>query len=104
MMGTFTTPTSASTAHALSARRGSSMLDCSARKPRYKNNRISSDVRRASQTHQAPHIGLPHKEPVISERNAKRAPVGASAEAIMPESRVLKARPKPAQARSEEHT
>ena len=53
---------------------------------------------RASQTHQAPHIGLPHSAPVTSDKKANRAPVGASAEAIMPESRVLKARPKPAQA------
>src|ERR1035437_8598912 len=98
MMGTLTTPTSASTAQALSARRGSSMLDCSARKPRYKKSRINSDVRRASHTHQAPHIGLPQSEPVTSDKKANKAPVGAKAEAIMPDSRVLKARPKPAQA------
>src|SRR5450830_213364 len=98
IMGTFTTPTSASTAQALSARRGSSMLDCSAIKPRYRNNRISSEVRPASHPHQAPHIGLPHKEPVTSDRKANRAPVGARAEATMLEIRVLKIRPTPAQA------
>src|SRR5450756_2639587 len=98
MMGTLTTPTSASTAQALSARRGSSMLDCRARKPRYKDSRINSEVNLASHTHQAPHIGLPHSDPVTSDKKANRAPVGASAEAIMPDKRVLKARPKPAQA------
>src|SRR3990167_3749713 len=98
MIGTLTAPTSARMAQALSARRGSSMLDCSARKPRYKNSRISSEVSRASHTHQAPHIGLPHSAPVHSDSAANMAPVGASAEAIMPDKRVLKARPMPAQA------
>src|SRR5512133_429165 len=96
-MGTFTAPTKARMAQALSARRGSSMLDCRARKPRYKNSKINSEVRRASHTHQAPHIGLPHSAPVTSDKNANSAPVGARAEAIMPDKRVLKASPKPAQ-------
>jgi len=81
----------------LSARRGSSIDDCRAMNPRYRNSRISDDVRRASQTHQVPHMGLPQSEPVANDRNASSAPVGASAEAIMPDSRVLKAKPKPAQ-------
>ena len=98
MMGTFTTPTSARMAPALSARRGSSMAACSAMKPRYRKNRISSDVRRASHTHHVPHIGLPQKAPVHSDRKAIRAPVGARAWAIMPDSRVLSARPMPAHA------
>ena len=54
-------------------------------------------MRRASHTHQAPHIGLPHKAPVTSDKKVNKAPVGASAEAIMADSRVLKARPSPAQ-------
>ena len=83
MIGTLTTPTSASTAAARSARRGSSMAACSAMKPRYRNSRISSEVRRASQTHQVPHIGLPQSAPVHSDRKAISAPVGASAEAII---------------------
>ena len=48
----------------------------------------------ASQTHQAPHIGLPHIAPVHRERKAKIAPVGANAAVIIPDRRVLKVRPK----------
>src|SRR3546814_2801355 len=93
----FTTPTSASTAPALSARRGSSTADCSAIKAIYKKKRISSDVRRASQTHQVPHIGLPHKAPVHKERKVNMAPVGAKADAIMADRRLLYTSPIPAQ-------
>ena len=64
----------------------------------YKNKRISSEVRRASQTHQAPHIGLPQKAPVHKDRNAIKAPIGAKACAIMADRRVLKTKPNPAQA------
>ena len=46
MIGMFTTPTSARITPALSARRGSSIAACSAMKPRYKKNRISSEVSR----------------------------------------------------------
>src|SRR6266705_1868074 len=97
MIGMLTTPTSASTAPALSARRGSSIAACSAMKPKYRNSKISSDVSRASQTHQVPQVGLPHSEPVHSARSVKSAPVGAIALAIIPESRVLNASPNPAQ-------
>ena len=97
MMGTFTTPTNASTAQALSARRGSSILDCRARKPKYRKSSMSSEVRRASHTHQVPHIGLPHNAPVTKDKNANNAPVGANAEAIIPDTRVFNANPKPAQ-------
>ena len=96
MIGTFTTPTSARMAPALSARRGSSIAACSAMKPRYRKNRISSEVIRASQTHQVPHMGLPQKAPVQSARKAISAPVGASACAIIPDSRVFSASPMPA--------
>ena len=34
-------------------------------------------------------MGLPHKAPVHKDRNAKIAPVGASARVIMPDRRVL---------------
>ena len=33
----------------------------------------------ASHTHQVPHIGLPHKEPVTRANNVKLAPIGAEA-------------------------
>src|SRR3546814_18679351 len=93
----FTTPTSASTAPALSARRGSSTADCSAIKAIYKKKRISSDVRRASQTHQVPHIGLPHKAPVHKERTVNMAQVGAKADAIMADKRMSDTSPLTAQ-------
>src|SRR3546814_12120782 len=83
MIGILTTPSNASTAPALSARRGSSTADCSAIKPMYKKRSISSEVRRASQTNQVPHMGLPHKAPVQSERKVKMAPVGAKDVAIL---------------------
>ena len=35
------------------------------------------DVSRASQTHQVPHVGLPHIEPVTKQIKAKEAPMGA---------------------------
>lgn len=70
---------------------------CSDMNPIYRNSRISSEVRRASHTHQAPHIGLPHSDPVHSAMKVISAPVGASAEAIIEDSRVLNASPIPAQ-------
>ncbi len=54
---------------------------------------MSADVRRASHTHQAPHIGLPHQAPVQRLMNAMMAPVGASACAIMLDNRVLSPSP-----------
>ena len=88
MTGRFTVPTSASTAQARSARRGSSMADSSAMKPRYRNRSSSSEVSRASHTHQVPQVGSPHKAPLTSAMAVNIAPVGASAEAIMDDSRV----------------
>ena len=38
---------------------------------------MATDVKRASQTHQVPHIGLPHIEPVNSVSSANTAPIGA---------------------------
>ena len=58
---------------------------------------MSSEVRRASQTHQVPHVGLPQSDPVHRAMNVNSAPVGASAEAIMFESRVLNTSPTPDQ-------
>ena len=60
---------------------------------RYIINKIATDVKRASQTHQVPHIGLPHKEPVIKQIRVKVAPMGATAELTMKLKGVLKARP-----------
>src|SRR3569623_1895706 len=93
MMGTLTTPTSASNALARSARRVSSLAACKARKPRYRNSRISADGSRASHTHQAPQVGLPQNAPVHRATNENRAPEGANALAIIDDRRVLKITP-----------
>src|SRR3569833_3384220 len=96
MMGTLITPTIASSPLARAARRGSSIKTNKDKKPKKKNSRISSDVRRASHTHHVPHMGLPHNEPVHNARKVNSAPVGASAEAIIDDSRVLNTSPAPA--------
>src|SRR3972149_12158677 len=86
MIGMLTTPTSARIAAARAARLGSSIEACSAKKPKYRKIRISSDVMRASQAHQVPHIGLPQIEPVTSARNVNQAPIGAHERAKISES------------------
>ena len=42
-------------------------------------NKTSSDVKRASHTHQVPQVGLPHIDPVINVARVKHAPIGAQA-------------------------
>src|ERR1700722_17053975 len=51
--------------------------------PKYKNNKINSEVKRASHTHQVPHMGFPHKEPVTKARKVDHAPKGALAEILI---------------------
>src|ERR1022692_1245646 len=97
MIGILITPTSASTAPALSARRGSSIAACSAIKPIYRNSRINSEVRRASHTHQVPQVGLPHNAPDHSAIKVNSAPVGASAVATIDDNLVLSTSPTPDQ-------
>ena len=41
--------------------------------------RIETEVKRASQTHQVPHIGFPHIDPDIRHRRVKTAPIRAIA-------------------------
>ena len=50
---------------------------------------MSSEVIRASHAQYVPHVGRPHSAPVHSATNVMIAPVGASACAIIAESRVL---------------
>ena len=76
-MGMFTTPTMAKSPHARLAVRRSSIAAFSPITPKYRKRRMSSEVSRASHTQYAPHIGLPHSEPVTSARNVKEAPIGA---------------------------
>ena len=97
MIGTLITPTSASSEAALSARRASSIAACRLMKPMYRNSRISSEVSRASHTHQVPQVGLPHNDPVHSAMKVISAPVGASASAIMKDRRVFMIKPTPHQ-------
>ena len=77
MMGTFTTPTTASTALARSARCGSSIPARSPMYPRYRNSSTSSDVRRGSHSQYVPHIGSPQSAPVTSAAKVNDAPIGA---------------------------
>ena len=44
--------------------------------PRYRKNSTSTEVSRASHTHQAPHIGLPQMLPVSRQSAVKPAPTG----------------------------
>ncbi len=78
MIGMFTTPTTASTAQALAELSRLVIAWPSAMMPKYRNNRISIEVRRASQTHQAPQVGLPHTAPVSSAMKVIQAPMGAA--------------------------
>ena len=77
MIGTLTTPMMAKREAALAALRSSSMALCKLRYPIYKNNKMSSEVRRASHTHQAPQVGFPQRAPVHKAIKVMRAPVMA---------------------------
>jgi hypothetical protein len=79
--GTFTTPTTARTALALSALDWSSMPARRPMYPRYRNSNTSSNVSRGSQTQYAPHMGLPQSMPVPSATTVNQAPMGAQAAA-----------------------
>ena len=58
---------------------------------------MNSEVRRASHTHQVPHVGLPHKAPVHKAISVNSAPVGASARAYIEAMRALSIQPQTAQ-------
>src|SRR5487761_2031603 len=47
--------------------------------PKYRNSNTSSEVRRASQVHQVPQVGLPQIEPVTKVIKVNAAPIGALA-------------------------
>ena len=78
MIGMFIKPIKARTAAALAPRSWESKACVSQICPRYKNNNIRTDVRRASQTHQVPHVGFPHKLPVARTIMVKPTPNGAA--------------------------
>src|SRR3546814_5901554 len=64
---------------ARAAARRSSMAWYRPMMPRYRNSRINSVVRRGSQSHHVPHIGLPQIEPVSRVIRVNAAPIGAQA-------------------------
>src|ERR1700730_18913070 len=76
-IGRLMTPTKVRIAAARAAREGSSTVHHSAVTPRYIRNKTSIDVSRASHTQYVPHIGRPHSEPVMRQRRANAAPIGA---------------------------
>src|SRR5690606_6350183 len=78
MIGILTTPTMASTAQALAALSRLVIALPRAMTPKYRNSRISIEVRRASHTHQAPQVGLPHTAPVTRAITVIQAPSGAA--------------------------
>src|SRR5690606_7748884 len=78
MIGMLTKPTSVTIAAARALRPGSSSARVSAMMPRYIRKSTKTEVRRASHTHQVPHIGLPQIEPVASASSVKTAPIGAA--------------------------
>ena len=41
-------------------------------------NKTATEVNLASQTHQVPHIGFPHIDPLMIHINVKTAPIGAT--------------------------
>ena len=77
MTGTLTTPTTASSALARSARWVSSMPARNPMYPRYKNSSTSSEVSLGSHCQYVPHIGCPQSDPVTSAATVKDAPMGA---------------------------
>ena len=78
MIGMLTKPTSVMTAAARADLEGSSSARVSAMMPRYIRKSTKTEVSRASQTHQVPHMGLPQIEPVASASAVKVAPMGAA--------------------------
>ena len=78
MIGMLMKPTSVMIAAARADFAGSSIARVSARMPRYIRNSTKTEVSRASQTHQVPHIGLPQIEPVASASAVNTAPIGAA--------------------------
>src|SRR5215212_3498554 len=79
MIGMLTAPTRTRMAQARAARPGSSMVRQSEMTPRYMMKRTSTEVSRASQTHQVPQVGWPQRDPVARQRKVNAAPTGAAA-------------------------
>src|SRR5690606_18081232 len=78
MIGMFTTPTTASSAVALAALSRLLIAWLRAITPEHRNSRTSIEVRRASQTHHEPQVGLPQMAPVTSAITVIQAPIGAA--------------------------
>lgn len=75
-IGRFTAPARARMAPIRAPRSSSSKARTRAAWPTQKKNSTSTEVSRASQTHQVPHIGLPQRLPVTRQRPVTAAPTG----------------------------
>src|SRR5690606_18950933 len=79
MIASTTTPTIASSEAARAAARRSSIAAYRPITPTYRNSSTICEVRRGSQSHQVPHIGLPQVVPVARVTKVNPAPIGAQA-------------------------
>ncbi len=78
-IGTFMALNTANKAAALEALAWSSNAFHKHEYPKYKKSRSNIEVSRASHTHQAPHVYLPHTLPVTKHTMVKHPPTGAIA-------------------------
>ena len=85
MTGMIATPTIAKIETALSALVLSSIVEWSPINAIYIKKSINVDVKRASHTHQVPHVGFPQIDPVKRVSKTKLIPIGAADFIIMPE-------------------
>src|SRR5262249_17854247 len=81
MIGRLTTPTRAKTEPALPPREGPQKAVARAIYTRKRKKRISTEVRRAPQTHHVPHIGRPQSDPLARQTKVNAAPIGAASRA-----------------------
>src|SRR5579872_4967532 len=77
MIGILMNPMMAIQAAMRSRAQDSVMAARTAIKARYKKNKINTEVNRASQIHQVPHMGFPQMEPVTRARKVNQAPIRA---------------------------
>src|ERR1043165_10232219 len=92
-MGMLAKPNISNIAVACAAICRSGIAERKAITPRYKNNKISSEVKRASQTHHAPHIGLAQTLPVNNAKKVNHAPKKTLPETINSANLIRKIKP-----------
>ena len=74
-------PTKARMAPTRAPRSWSSKARVSAAWPNHKKNSTKTEVSRASQTHQVPHMGRPQRLPVAKQSAVTKAPTGDNSRA-----------------------